>query len=56
LRNNAPDHPFVQTVRWNGKPHSKAWISHAQLRQGGRLVFEMGPNPVRTRDAFGALD
>jgi predicted alpha-1,2-mannosidase len=50
-RNNAPDHPYIQSVRWNGELHSKVWISHAQLQQGGRLVFEMGPKPKR---AFGA--
>jgi predicted alpha-1,2-mannosidase len=46
-RNNAPDHPYIQSVRWNGDLYSKAWISHAQLQQGGRLVFEMGPRPHR---------
>lgn len=47
-RNNAPDHPYIQSVRWNGEGYSKVWISHAQLRQGGRLVFTMGakPNPA----------
>jgi putative alpha-1,2-mannosidase len=50
-RNNAPDHPYIQSVRWNGKPHSKAWINHAQLQQGGLLLFEMGPKP---NPAFGA--
>ena len=44
-RNNAPDHPYIQSVRWNGAPWSKTWISHAELIKGGRLVFEMGPEP-----------
>jgi predicted alpha-1,2-mannosidase len=43
--NNAPDHPYIQAVRWNGELHSKVWISHAQLQQGGQLVFDMGPKP-----------
>lgn len=42
---NGPDHPYIQSVRWNGKPYSKSWISHAELTKGGRLVFEMGPKP-----------
>jgi len=44
-RNNAPDHPYIQSVRWNGRPYSKAWISHAELAKGGHLVFELGPEP-----------
>jgi predicted alpha-1,2-mannosidase len=44
-RNNAPDHPYIQAVRWNGRPYSKVWISHADLSPGGRLVFELGPKP-----------
>jgi len=44
-RNNAPDHPYIQSVRWNGKPYSKVWISHAELAKGGHLVFELGPKP-----------
>jgi putative alpha-1,2-mannosidase len=43
--NNAPDHPYIQSVRWNGKPHSQVWISHAELAKGGHLVFELGPRP-----------
>jgi predicted alpha-1,2-mannosidase len=44
-RNNAPNHPYIQSVRWNGRPYSKVWISHAELAQGGHLVFELGPRP-----------
>ena len=50
-RNNAPDHPYVQAVRWNGRPYSKTWITHAELQRGGHLVFELGPKPQL---AFGA--
>ena len=44
-RNNAPDHPYIQSVHWNGRAYSKVWISHAELVQGGHLVFELGPRP-----------
>ena len=50
-RNNAPDHPYVQAVYWNGKLYSKVWISHARLQRGGHLVFELGPKP---NPSFGA--
>ena len=48
---NGPGTPFIQSVQWNGKGHSQAWIAHRQLIDGGRLTFRMGaqPNP-----AFGA--
>ena len=47
-RNNAPDRPYIQAVRWNGKPYSRVWIPHVELARGGHLVFEMGakPNPA----------
>ena len=46
-RNNAPDAPYIQSVRWNGKPWTRNWISHADLAKGGELVFEMGKQPSR---------
>jgi predicted alpha-1,2-mannosidase len=47
---NAPDRPYIQSVRWRGKPWTKNWIAHSELIQGGDLVFEMGARPSR----FGA--
>jgi predicted alpha-1,2-mannosidase len=47
-RNNAPDHPYIQSVHWNGRSYSKVWISHAELANGGHLVFELGPRPNLT--------
>lgn len=46
-RNNAPDAPYIQSVRWNGKPWTRNWISHADLVKGGELEFEMGRTPSR---------
>jgi predicted alpha-1,2-mannosidase len=50
-RNNAPDRPYIQSVRWNGKPYSRTWLRHADLAAGGHLVFEMGAAPNK---AYGA--
>jgi predicted alpha-1,2-mannosidase len=47
---NGPDRPYIQSVRWRGKPWTKNWIAHAELILGGDLVFEMGARPSR----FGA--
>jgi predicted alpha-1,2-mannosidase len=46
-RGNAPDAPYVQSVRWNGKPWTRNWISHADLAKGGELEFVMGARPSR---------
>ena len=47
---NAPDKPYVQSVRWNSREWRHNWISHKDLIQGGELLFEMGAQPSR----FGA--
>ncbi len=44
---NGADRPYIQSVRWNGKPWTKNWIAHADLAKGGELVFEMGDKPSR---------
>ncbi|MDP1027650.1 GH92 family glycosyl hydrolase [Sphingomonas sp. KR1UV-12] len=45
---NGPDRPYVQSVRWRGRPWTRSWISHAELIRGGTLSFRMGaaPNPA----------
>jgi predicted alpha-1,2-mannosidase len=44
---NAPDRPYIQSVRWNGRPWTRNWIAHADLVKGGELVFDMGARPSR---------
>lgn len=46
-RGNGPDRPYVQSVRWNGRPWTRNWIAHAELAKGGELMFEMGDKPSR---------
>ncbi len=36
---------YIQSVTLNGLPYSKAYILHADINAGGRLVFKMGPEP-----------
>ncbi len=50
-RDNGKDRPYIQSVTWNGKPWTKSWIPHAELAQGGTLVFRMGATPNKQ---FGA--
>ncbi len=46
-KNNAADHPFVQSAKLNGVPLSRAWIRHNEIAAGGILEFEMGTEPNR---------
>ena len=44
-KNNAKDHPYIQSVMLNGAPYSKTYIDHATLEKGGLLEFVMGAQP-----------
>lgn len=45
--------PYIQSVKLNGQPYSKAYISHEALLGGGTLEFVMGPRPNKQ---FGAME
>ena len=36
---------FVQSIRLNGKPLNRCWITHDEIVRGGRLEFALGPKP-----------
>ena len=36
---------YIQSVKLNGKPYEKSWITHRDIVNGGEMVFEMGPSP-----------
>ena len=38
---------YIQAVRLNGRPWNRAVLRHADVVQGGELVFELGPRPNR---------
>jgi predicted alpha-1,2-mannosidase len=42
---------YVQSIRLNSKPYTKAWFRHADIAQGGSIEFEMGSAP---NEKFGA--
>ena len=44
-RNNSAENRYIQRVWLNGEPYTKGWIAHADIMQGGELVFEMGAEP-----------
>ncbi|MGH7979834.1 MAG: GH92 family glycosyl hydrolase, partial [Limisphaerales bacterium] len=42
---NGPRNYYIQSARLNGRVFNETWISQETMRQGGRLVFKMGPQP-----------
>ena len=40
---------YVQSVRINGRPYSKLFITRSQLSEGCRIAFVMGDKPNRKR-------
>lgn len=44
-RNNSAQNMYVQSATLNGKPWTKPWFSHSDVKNGARLVLEMGPRP-----------
>jgi predicted alpha-1,2-mannosidase len=47
--NSGAENRYVQTVRWNGSPFNKNWVSHFDVVKGGTLEFTMGNTPNRNR-------
>ena len=43
--NNSEENMYVQSVRLNGKPLSRSWITHDEILAGGELHFRMGRRP-----------
>ncbi|RPD42628.1 GH92 family glycosyl hydrolase [Chitinophaga barathri] len=53
---NSKTNVYMQSVSLNGKAHTKNWISHADIQNGGVMKVLMGAAPEKTRgtseDAF----
>ncbi len=45
--NFSKDNIYIAGLTLNGKPIDKPFVSHADLMQGGELVFEMSPTPTK---------
>lgn len=46
-RNNSRDDKYIQSVSLNGRRLDRVWITHAELKRGGVLVFRLGDTPDR---------
>ena len=44
-KNVSPVNKYVVAAEWNGKPLDRAWLSHAEVAAGGRLVLTMANAP-----------
>ncbi|KFA40625.1 GH92 family glycosyl hydrolase [Xylella fastidiosa] len=44
-RHTSASNVYVQALRWNGSPMTRAWLRHTELAGGGTLEFEMGAQP-----------
>ena len=44
-KRSSPDAIYIQSVTINGKHSDKLWISHAEIANGGHIVFELGAMP-----------
>jgi predicted alpha-1,2-mannosidase len=42
---NSDKNLYIQSATLNGKPWNKPWFSHADIANGAKLVFKMGPRP-----------
>jgi predicted alpha-1,2-mannosidase len=52
--NQAPDNPYIQCAKLNGKPLSRAWIRHSEIAAGGSLELVMGREPHKLWGSKGA--
>jgi putative alpha-1,2-mannosidase len=43
VKRSSPSDPYIQSVTLNGKAHDKLWFRHADIAEGGRIEFTMGP-------------
>ena len=44
-KNLSPENIYIQSATLDGTPYNKAFISHEEIVNGGKLVFTMGPEP-----------
>jgi predicted alpha-1,2-mannosidase len=45
VRRTDPGHQYIRSFSLNGKEQRRAWFHHTEIAQGGRLSFQMGPEP-----------
>ena len=46
---NSRQNVYVQKREWNRQPDARVFMNHQELIQGGKLHFDMGPEPKQTK-------
>ena len=46
--NNSTANVYIQSATLNGRPWTKPWFSHDDIKDGGKFVFVMGPQPNKS--------
>jgi len=58
-KGNSPSNRYIQSVRLNGKPLDRLWLTHQEIATGGQIELQMGPKPNKTlgtdRDSYPKL-
>ncbi len=44
--NNSATNKYIQSIKLNGQPYTKAWIDFEDIAKGGILEYEMGATPA----------
>jgi putative alpha-1,2-mannosidase len=44
---------YIKSVKLNGKPYTKAFISHEDIMNGGEMTYEMSSKPNKNRQFVG---
>ena len=47
-KHNSPDNKYIQSAKLNGKEWNQPWFSHEEIKNGGLLELEMGPQADKT--------
>jgi len=50
-KRKSPEDKYIHEVTFAGQPYSKTWFRHADLENGGNIVFTLGSEP---NQQFGA--
>jgi predicted alpha-1,2-mannosidase len=53
-RNNSPSNVYIQSLRVDGRPYDKTYLTSSMLTNGATLEFTMGPRPSTWGSASGA--
>jgi len=44
-KNNSPNNKYIQSMTLNGEKWEKTYFHYDDIKNGGEIVFNMGPNP-----------